>query len=54
MDISRVNGFCALAIKPKDLVKDTGFPFPTEKSVKVKIHFTPGNTKLIVEKYQRQ
>jgi len=39
---------------PKDLVEDTGFPFPTEKSLKVKIHFTPSNKKLIVEKYQRQ
>ena len=39
---------------PKGLVENTGFPFPTEKSLKVKIRFTPSNKKLIIEKYQRQ
>jgi len=39
---------------PKDLVENTGFPFQTEKSLKVKIRFTPSNRKLIIEKYQRQ
>ena len=35
---------------PKDLVENTGFPFPPEKSVKVKIHFKLGEKKLIIEK----
>ena len=38
---------------PKDLVEDTGFPFPTEKSVKVKIRFTPDNKKLVIEKHRQ-
>ncbi len=38
---------------PRDLVEDTAFPFPTEKSVKVKIRFMPGNRKLIIEEYQQ-
>jgi hypothetical protein len=39
---------------PNDLVEDTAFPFPTEKSVKVKIRFIPGNKKLIIEEYQQK
>ena len=35
---------------PKDLVEDTAFPFPTETSVKVKIHFKSREKKLIIEK----
>ena len=38
---------------PKDLVENTGFPFPPEKSVKIKIRFMPGNKKLIIEEYQQ-
>jgi len=34
---------------PKELVEDTGFPFPIASSVKVKVHFTPGDKKIIVE-----
>ena len=39
---------------PTALVEDTAFPFPTEKSVKVKIRFMPGNRKLIIEGYQQK
>jgi hypothetical protein len=35
---------------PQGLVEDTAFPFPTEKSVKVKIRFKPGEKKLVIEK----
>jgi len=34
---------------PTALVEDTAFPFPTKKSVKVKIRFLPTNKKLIIE-----
>jgi len=34
---------------PKDLVEDTGFPFPVKSSVKVRVRFKPGCKKLIVE-----
>ena len=34
---------------PRDLVEDTGFPFPVTSSVKVKVRFTPGDKKLIIE-----
>ena len=39
---------------PTALVEDTAFPFPTEKSVKVKIRFMPSNKKLIIEEYQQK
>ena len=39
---------------PTALVEDTAFPFPTEKSVKVKIRFTPSNEKLLIEEYQQR
>ena len=35
---------------PKNLVEDTGFPFPPKSSVKVRIHFKPGDKKITVEK----
>jgi len=34
---------------PKALVEDTAFPFPVSSSVKVKVHFKPGEKKLIIE-----
>ena len=34
---------------PKDLVEDTGFPFPVASSVRVKVRFKPGDKKLIIE-----
>lgn len=34
---------------PKDLVEDTGFPFPPGESVKVKIRFKPGEKRLTIE-----
>ena len=34
---------------PKDLVEDTGFPFPVESTVKVKIRFKPGEKKIVAE-----
>ena len=39
---------------PKDLVENTGFPFPPEKSLKVKIRFIPSNKKLVIEEYQQK
>jgi hypothetical protein len=37
---------------PKAIVEDTGFPFLVASSVKVKIRFTPGDRRLIIEKDQ--
>jgi len=34
---------------PKDLAEDTSFPFPITSSVKVKVRFTPGDKKIIIE-----
>ena len=34
---------------PRDVVEDTGFPFPIRSSVKVKVRFTPGDKKIIIE-----
>ncbi|WP_455276248.1 hypothetical protein [[Eubacterium] cellulosolvens] len=34
---------------PIDLVKDTAFPFPVTKSIKVKINFIPGKKELLIE-----
>jgi len=34
---------------PVDLVEDSAFPFPVESSVKVRVRFTPGEKKLVVE-----
>ncbi|MCJ7760678.1 hypothetical protein MUP59_05995 [Candidatus Bathyarchaeota archaeon] len=34
---------------PKALVEDTGFPFPVTSSVKVRVHFKPGDKKLVIE-----
>ncbi|MCP8310195.1 MAG: hypothetical protein L6N95_01755 [Candidatus Methylarchaceae archaeon HK01B] len=34
---------------PKNLVEDTSFPFPITSSIRVKIHFKPGDKKIIVE-----
>ena len=34
---------------PMDLVRDTTFPFPVIKSIKVKINFTPGKKELLIE-----
>ena len=35
---------------PKALAENTGFPFPPEKSVKVRIRFKPREKTLIIEK----
>jgi hypothetical protein len=35
---------------PKNLVEDTSFPFPPSSSVKVRIHFKPGEKRLVIEK----
>lgn len=35
---------------PKDLVEDTGFPFPIKSSAKVKIYFKPRDKKIVIEK----
>jgi hypothetical protein len=37
---------------PKAIVEDTGFPFLVASSVKVKIRFTPGDRRLIIERNQ--
>jgi len=34
---------------PKDLAEDTGFPFPITSSVKVKVRFSSGDKKIIIE-----
>jgi len=34
---------------PKALVEDTGFPFLVTSSVKVRVHFKPGEKKLVIE-----
>ena len=34
---------------PKALVEDTAFPFPVTSSVKVRVHFKPGDKKLVIE-----
>jgi len=34
---------------PKNLVEDTGFPFPIESSVKVKVSFKLGDNKIVIE-----
>jgi hypothetical protein len=35
-------------------VENTGFPFPPETSVKVKIRFMPSSKKLIIEECQQK
>ncbi|MCP8304025.1 MAG: hypothetical protein H3Z50_00925 [archaeon] len=37
---------------PKDLVEDTGFPFPIKSPVRAKVRFTPGVKKIIVEELE--
>ena len=37
---------------PLDLATDSMFPFPTEKSVKVKISFKIGEKKLVIEEWK--
>ena len=44
----RVDGRYFLYL-PNDLVEDSGFPFPVKSSVRVKVHFKPGEKKLTVE-----
>jgi hypothetical protein len=34
---------------PKDLVEDTNFPFPLNSSTRVRVCFTPGFRKIIIE-----
>ncbi len=37
---------------PVNLVEDTGFPIPVNKSVKVKVRFISGEKRIIVEKLE--
>ena len=44
----RTDGKCFIYL-PKALVEDTGFPFPVSSKVKVRVHFKPGDKRLIIE-----
>ena len=37
---------------PVDLADDSMFPFKTEASIKVKVHFKIGDNKVIIEKWK--
>ena len=37
---------------PVDLAEDSMFPFRTEASMKVKVHFKIGDNKVIIEKWE--
>ena len=39
---------------PKDLADDSMFPFKTETSVRVKVSFTKGEEKLLIEPYEEK
>jgi len=39
---------------PVDLAEDSMFPFPTNSAVPVKISFTVGDDKLIIEKWTEE
>ncbi len=39
---------------PSYLVKDSQFPFKTETSVRVKVSFTKGEEKLVIEPYEEK
>ena len=39
---------------PLDLATDSQFPFKTETSVKVKVSFTKGEEKLVIEPYEEK
>lgn len=36
---------------PKELVEDTGFPFPVTSSVKVRVRFKTGDKRIVIEEY---
>ena len=39
---------------PKDFAEDSMFPFRTETSVRVKVSFTKGEEKLVIEPYEEK
>ncbi len=39
---------------PKDLAEDSMFPFKGSDSIKVKIHFKIGNSKLVIEEWKEE